>query len=178
MTKKNILAGLSLFSIGFLVLAGSVVAQTSLRYTQDVYLGMKNSQVSQLQEDLAKNSALYPEKLVTGYFGQLTLRAVKNFQAKYGIRQTGYVGPLTRTKLNQLFPSSTVSSDGKVWGCRSVTQGIPPDPNNPPPVVCGYIPTCSSEQNLVATLDEGTWPDGSRKGIFICSSDLPPSVPR
>lgn len=59
---------------------------------------------------------MYPEKLVTGYFGPLTLKAVQRFQTKYGIvssgspSTTGYgrVGPRTRAKLNELNTSTTV----------------------------------------------------------------------
>ncbi len=36
-------------------------------------------------------------------FDDQTLIAVKKFQAKHGLPQTGYVGPLTRAKLNELF---------------------------------------------------------------------------
>lgn len=109
MNHRNILISFGVFLIGVLALSSSVFAQTSLRYTQDIYFGLKNSQVSQLQHDLAKDTTVYPEGLVTGYFGPLTLRAVKNFQAKYGIRQTGYAGPITRGKLNELYnePMST-----------------------------------------------------------------------
>lgn len=38
----------------------------------------------------------------TGFFGSQTLVSVQNFQKTYGIPATGYVGPLTRTKLNLL----------------------------------------------------------------------------
>ena len=38
-----------------------------------------------------------------GDFNAETYIAVKAFQAKYGIITTGYVGPLTRTKLNELY---------------------------------------------------------------------------
>jgi uncharacterized protein YjdB len=50
------------------------------------------------------------------YFGEGTASAVVQFQAKYGIRQTGYVGPITRKKLNALYgcsnpvPPSTFSA--------------------------------------------------------------------
>jgi hypothetical protein len=36
-------------------------------------------------------------------FDETTSGDVISFQAKYGIRQTGYVGPLTRAKLNELY---------------------------------------------------------------------------
>ena len=73
---------------------------------------MKDSnEVRCLQQQL-KEAAVYPEGFITGNFGQLTLAAVIRFQEKYsaeilaplGLTQgTGYVGPATRAKLNQLF---------------------------------------------------------------------------
>jgi N-acetylmuramoyl-L-alanine amidase len=36
---------------------------------------------------------------VSGYFGEVTHAAVKNFQRKSGIRADGIVGPKTRAKL-------------------------------------------------------------------------------
>jgi len=38
----------------------------------------------------------------TTYFGDLTENAVKKFQKKYGLPETGYVGELTRGKLNEI----------------------------------------------------------------------------
>jgi hypothetical protein len=38
----------------------------------------------------------------TGYFGLLTLQAVKDFQKTHGIAPTGFVGPLTRGKIAEL----------------------------------------------------------------------------
>lgn len=64
---------------------------------------MKHAAVEQLQKNLSSDSSIYPEKIITGYFGFLTQKAVKRFQARHGIRQTGYVGHLTRARLNQLY---------------------------------------------------------------------------
>ena len=55
----------------------------------------------------AKDTGLYPEGIVSGYFGVLTERAVGRFQKRYGIArpgESGYgqVGPKTRAKLNGL----------------------------------------------------------------------------
>ncbi|MDI6602593.1 MAG: S8 family serine peptidase [Patescibacteria group bacterium] len=57
----------------------------------------------------AQGSDIYPEGLVTGYFGKLTLNAVKRFQLKHKIITpetspwiAGYVGPQTRAKINEI----------------------------------------------------------------------------
>jgi hypothetical protein len=57
------------------------------------------TETTELQKLLKQDSSVYPEGLVTGYFGRLTEAAVQRFQAKYGIRVTGQVGPETRAKL-------------------------------------------------------------------------------
>jgi peptidoglycan hydrolase-like protein with peptidoglycan-binding domain len=81
--------------------------------------GMRSPEVKCLQEFLkAQGPEIYPEGLVTGYFGPLTLAAVKRFQQKYwqeilapwGLTKdqpTGFVGPTTRSKINQLLASQT-----------------------------------------------------------------------
>lgn len=38
-----------------------------------------------------------------GYFGNATLAAVKAFQGKHGVPETGFVGPLTRAQLNKIY---------------------------------------------------------------------------
>lgn len=38
----------------------------------------------------------------TGYYGDLTVAAVKSFQKEYGISQVGIIGPQTRAKINEL----------------------------------------------------------------------------
>lgn len=61
---------------------------------------------------------VYPEGLVTGYFGSLTEKAVKRFQTKYGIEQTGFVGPQTRSKLNSLI----LSQELQLYHCPSASS--------------------------------------------------------
>jgi hypothetical protein len=71
--------------------------------TMNLYFRVTDSQVSCLQQALkAQGQDIYPEGLITRFFGSLTRSAVLRFQKKYGIVQTGYVGPLTRAKINQL----------------------------------------------------------------------------
>ena len=72
-------------------------------FLKDLEYGMRNNEVVWLQ-DCLKYEACFPiEVQSTGYFGTITLRSAQKFQAKYGISQTGYVGPITRKKLNEIF---------------------------------------------------------------------------
>lgn len=79
----------------------------------NLYFGLSsNAQVSCLQQFLKSQGVdIYPEGFVTGNFGNLTRGAVIRFQEKYkseiltpvALSQgTGFVGVLTRTKINQL----------------------------------------------------------------------------
>lgn len=82
-----------------------------VEFTQNLHKGLKSKEVERLQEFLSKYPEIYPEGLVTGYFGSLTEKAVKKFQEKYaddvlkpyGLNKgTGFVGEKTLTKINQL----------------------------------------------------------------------------
>lgn len=64
--------------------------------------GSTGDQVTILQALLAADTSIYPEGLVTGYFGKLTAQAVKRFQKQNGIDQVGFVGPKTLKKLQEL----------------------------------------------------------------------------
>lgn len=86
----------------------------SRRFTVQLKVGAENNDVKQLQEILVREE-VYPEGIISGYFGSLTKKAVQRFQEKYGIAKSadvgyGEVGPNTRAKLNQLLPASPVSS--------------------------------------------------------------------
>lgn len=69
--------------------------------------GSRGADVTALQTFLAQYKDIYPDGLVTGYFGPATEKAVGLFQEKYGIAKKGddgygTVGPKTRAKLNSL----------------------------------------------------------------------------
>ena len=79
------------------------VSKPKYEFLNNLHIGDRNDEVKKLQECL-KSEGVFPEIIdCTGYFGTITLSSVKNFQVKYGIINTGYVGILTRTKLNELF---------------------------------------------------------------------------
>lgn len=69
--------------------------------TRQLELGSRGSDVSTLQTFLAQDNTIYPQGLVTGYFGSLTKSAVSNFQAANGIQTAGRVGPATLPVINR-----------------------------------------------------------------------------
>ena len=82
--------------------------QTKYQFTKGIQYGDTGEDVTQLQTFLkAQGTDIYPEGLITGYFGNLTKLAVQRFQEKYNIAKSGdegygYVGPKTRAKINSL----------------------------------------------------------------------------
>lgn len=81
------------------------------QFKSDLKLEDKGSEVRELQKCLAKDSEVYPEGQVTGYFGPKTKEAIIKFQEKYAKeilepwgfeKGTGLIGKTTRAKLNEI----------------------------------------------------------------------------
>ena len=72
-------------------------------------LGSRGDAVTALQALLAANPTIYPEGLITGYFGKATERALKRLQKENGLDQVGFVGPRTRQLLNRLLGDNPVA---------------------------------------------------------------------
>jgi len=80
--------------------------------TNNLKVGMRNEQVKCLQQFLKdQGKDIYPEGLVTGYFGPLTKQAVIRFQeahqqqilAPWSLQNgTGYVGRTTKEQINEM----------------------------------------------------------------------------
>ncbi len=68
----------------------------------ELKFGMRSDEVTGLQKMLAADPSVYPEGLVTGYFGPYTLAGVKHFQSLHGLPPTGVVSTLTRAKIQAL----------------------------------------------------------------------------
>lgn len=64
--------------------------------------GMSGDEVRALQEFLAEDHDVYPEGLITGFFGPMTENAVRKFQRKHGIDAVGEIGPKTRVRIHEL----------------------------------------------------------------------------
>ena len=97
-TKSRVLATIILSTL-------VVVAVPSITnaYTLNRQLDLKatGDDVSAVQTYLAKDSSLYPQGLVTGYFGSMTASAVSKYQTRNGFEAVGRVGPLTLASLNR-----------------------------------------------------------------------------
>ena len=83
---------------------------TKAAILRELLSGSSGDDVKDLQELLVKEG-VYPESLITGFFGALTKQAVIRFQEKYFedilkpaglLKGTGVVGPATRKKVNEL----------------------------------------------------------------------------
>ncbi len=88
-----------------------ITKETTFFFEKDLKKGSRGQEVKDLQKCLGFFSDIYPEKEITGYFGELTEKAVKLFQEKYqdeilkpwGFEQgTGMVSKTTRKKLNEV----------------------------------------------------------------------------
>lgn len=80
-----------------------IAVKQELILTRALAFGSKGSDVSDLQEFLKDFPDIYPEGLVTGFFGHATEKAIKRFQEKHGFETVGIVGPKTREKIKELF---------------------------------------------------------------------------
>ncbi len=116
-SKRTPFAFAALFMVPLLTIAFALPLETNAALlTQQLDLGMTNSDVTSLQTFLATNSALYPEKIISGYFGELTAAAVSRFQTANGLPPVGRVGPQTLALINAAMtgqPSPGTGAD--VW---------------------------------------------------------------
>ena len=79
---------------------GLVLGITTFKFNKDLRLKMNNNDVLELQKRLAAEGFFTVDP--TGYFGQVTLKAVKQYQTAHNIKPvSGFVGILTRAELNK-----------------------------------------------------------------------------
>jgi subtilisin len=84
--------------------------QTTSQFTQVLQRGMRGDEVRKLQNFLRQSTDVYPDGLVTGYFGPLTEAAVKRFQEIHGIEKVGNIDSQTMDKLNDLIEHGASAS--------------------------------------------------------------------
>ncbi len=99
-SKTTRMLVLSIMGVAIILMAGLTYTASAATLTRQLELGMSGSDVTALQTFLARDNTIYPQGLITGYFGSLTKSAVSNFQARNGISNIGRVGPVTLAALN------------------------------------------------------------------------------
>lgn len=139
-------------------------------FSRNLALGDRSDDVKNLQQLLTADKNIYPEGLASGFFGPATLRAVKRFQAKYGLPQVGNVGPQTRAKLNEVFgsvpsvpavPIVPVAPVSDVAPGGAVSANIPSRNLNPGE----KGDEVKALQALLAT-DKEIYPEGIANGVY------------
>jgi peptidoglycan hydrolase-like protein with peptidoglycan-binding domain len=133
MQRNNGLLKPFTLAIATLLVAPSLAFAAFTPITSQLDQGQRGTNVTNLQTFLAANAAVYPQGLVTGYYGPLTTNAVKAFQSLYGISTVGRVGPQTIAKINEVISSGTwgngsaggpTSGDGSGPQFTSISQNI------------------------------------------------------
>ncbi len=115
-----------------------------------------NGDVTSLQSFLQDEGYLSIDP--TGYYGNVTARAVKKFQLKYKISPVGSVGVLTRKKIKQLTCAPfTVQNATEDTNSTSTLSGLAFFQSNPilqllPPVSINF-PTASSTLKMGMSYD-------------------------
>lgn len=114
--------------------SGDVAVTTSTEFiavrafTQTLHRGMFGEEVKELQRFLTQHPEIYPEGIISGYFGALTEGAVRKFQEAQGLEPVGIVGPKTRAVINV-----SVSGGGGSGVAQDVAQTTATTPVPPPP---------------------------------------------
>ncbi len=90
---------ISLATLSMVAIASPLFVQ-AYTLTRQLEVGSRGADVSAVQTFLAADPSLYPEGLVTGYFGPLTEGGVKRFQTRNGIASVGRIGPITLPVIN------------------------------------------------------------------------------
>ena len=142
-------------------------------FNKNLSRGSKGEDVSNLQRLLAQDKTVYPEGLVTGVFGPMTEKAVKKFQAKYGLPQVGIVGPATREILQivaSVSPSAAVetpsqSSPATTQSASSVPSSVSAGTINKRLVKGMKNDQVSTLQNWLSQ-DKDIYPDAIVSGYF------------
>lgn len=122
---RNALLSAAIFAAGVLSIVSFIPLQAHAELlTRPLELGMTHPEVGTLQTFLATDATIYPQGLVTNYFGFLTKAAVSNFQSRNGIDAVGRVGPITLAAINAQMTGG-VTSD-LTEGAGKVTRiGVP-----------------------------------------------------
>ncbi|HEY4522589.1 MAG TPA: peptidoglycan-binding domain-containing protein [Candidatus Paceibacterota bacterium] len=133
-------------------------------------VGSSGSDVTRLQQFLARDPAIYPEAVVSGYYGALTEAAVKRWQVKYNIVSSGtaattgfgVVGPRTAAAIALQCSGGGGGTPPPVGGFIQVTP------------VAGNVPL---EVNVQATVNTTKSCAGATYTLDFGDSSPPQPIP-
>lgn len=108
---SSIALGVSLLALAAPAFAATISSQMDI--------GTQNGDVTTLQQAFATNPSIYPQGLVTGYFGSLSSAATSRFQAAQSLPVVGRVGPLTIAAFNRVY-GGVVSGGGPIISSVSI----------------------------------------------------------
>ena len=111
-------------------LRAQTASDNTMRLSSDIMsqmqIGVRGEHVKSLQAFFAADASIYPEGLITGYFGSLTRAAVMKYQAKHGISTVGRVGPQTLSMVLQGMRNTPLATFDNEDGERHVCAIVPP----------------------------------------------------
>ncbi len=139
-------------------------ATGELIFNRQLKQGMSGTDVSELQDFFSQFRDVYPEALVTGYYGARTVRAVRRFQKKVGLPITGRVDEKTRRALNELINTEGDTTATNEFPAVLSSKKVP----SPTPASTPTQPT--SAPTRVDTIPVST-------PILIPSSTIPTTAP-
>ena len=156
--------------------SGNQVAATGAcpNLTRSLSRGISGNDVLRLQTFLARDPSIYPEAVLSGYFGPLTERAVQRWQVKFGVISSGpgygIAGPRTAAAIAlQCATGGGTTPQATVGGFISASpiQGAAPLTVN----VTATVNTPNSCAAAVYTLDfgDGTAPQQIPIAAGMCA---------
>lgn len=118
--KKIIIASIIviLIPISLISFAQSAIPEKKI-FSRELKIGDSDLEVKYLQSILKSDPEIYPEGLISGYYGSRTEAAVRRLQARYSLPVTGQLNKATQ---EIIFPSETkieltiiTPNGGEIW---------------------------------------------------------------
>ncbi len=159
--------------------------------TRSLYRGLTDiitgGEISTLQRFLARDASVYPEGLVTGYFGPATEAAVQRWQSAHGLLSFGSVytngfggvGPKTRAAIAEVCSRPVTNAWGTTASTTAATATIPDSVTRNTPVGTGTTnrPARVRPTTTIATLQKpelsSSYKDWLVRKVCADSSDRP-----
>lgn len=158
-----VIAGLLMLS----PVVASASFDTSLKY------GARGQAVIELQDLLASEDCLSVNS--TGYFGLLTLKAVKCFQTKYNLPSTGFFGVMSRTKANEIVATITAPSNAAAQA--ETTTPNQPSTTKPKTFTLPNGTVIDSQGNIISTPPTVTTPQNTFVDVCLNIEGVQTTVP-